>query len=143
MALDSQFRLTKKLTFLQHASGPSDELSEGPETLPESPATRTPLNLEVPSLGLPTIVREAEKSELLGFPSPTGRGSSSKAPELDASSLLFSDLQPKLVEPCGKLPDEGLGIVSVLEACEKVVGYCSGKCDRIQSGVIVDFSPTA
>ena len=91
----------------------------GPHTLRDGFA----LEPELPGLGLPANVREAQEVERLwlpiasGFPIPSGMPS-----ELDEPRLVGMQFQPELRKPLTKVGEELPCVTLMLESGDKVVG---------------------
>lgn len=138
VACDTDLSLAKHLAFPDPSSGMACPVCERSQALPQFLATRSAFDLEVPLLGLATIVRETKKGELLGLLAPLVRRFPSKTTELDASGLLHCQRQPKFTQPVGQLLEERLGIASVLKTRQKVIG--KAKVVRFALTLLLDFA---
>ena len=96
--------------------------------------TRQPQDHEVALPRVPAAMREPEEVEGLRFTlSRAASVLARKAPELDQPRLLGMQLQPELAQPFGHRTLEALGIVSVLEPGNPIVGIPHR--DHVASGV--------
>src|SRR6266545_5550794 len=79
--------------------------------------------LKASVLGLPADMREAQKPERLRLAESPRLPSLGREPaELDQARLLGRQLQVELRKPAAKLGEEPLGVITVLEADNVVVG---------------------
>src|SRR5438034_102757 len=82
-----------------------------------------PFELKAPVAGLPADVREAQEGERLRLAeTPLLSSLGGEPAELDQARLLGRQLQAELRKPAAKLGAEPLGVITMLEADDGVVG---------------------
>src|SRR3989339_1082484 len=113
--------LPEHFSFLQYTSGILRPIGEFLQALPQLLTAGPALDLKVSLLGLPTIMHKSQKGKLLGFLASLVRVLPCKAPEFDASCLLFRQFQPNPFEPVLKTLLKTLCILLVLKAGYKIV----------------------
>ena len=97
--LYAQSGALKHLAFAQLVPRAARPIGELAQTALELLAAGCAFDLEVSVLGLPTIVRKTQKTELLRLlPAPV-RSASGKASELEAAGLLHRQLQAESLQP--------------------------------------------
>ena len=110
----------------EHAPCPARPGREPLHTLPQLLPAGAAFDLEVALPGRPTVVGEAQKSELLRFRAALVRILTSKAPELKPLRLLRRQLQPEALHPGLKLQAKPLRIALELAVAKAYSNRWSG-----------------
>jgi hypothetical protein len=122
VAHHSRAGLPEHLPFLQDMSGLLCPVRELAQALPQLLTAGTALDHEVSFLGLPAVMREAQKGKLLRLLASSVRILAGKSPKCDAVGFLLCQLQPESFESVPKALPKTLRIVFVLKTGQKIIG---------------------
>jgi len=114
--------LPEHLPFLQHRSDFYCPVGEFAQALPQLLTAGSALNLKVPLLCLPAVMREAQEGEIFRFSATLLRILPGKPPEFDTAGFLLCQFESKSFEPVPKAFSKTLRIALVLKAGQKIVG---------------------